>query len=148
MDNNNISNFMKNSLLYVTNINRFLRNVKSEVLVDFIHSDPLGITIVTNKVSLQSDLQLIEKYIKSSNDINALQVEVLWLLQSKSYLKIIGISFFPHDNVQDHLTLNDVETIIKQNQIFDNITLASKPPVIKVSSKSNMAIIWIDIWDV
>ena len=77
MDNNNISNFMKNSLLYVTNINRFLRNVKSEVLVDFIHSDPLGITIVTNKVSLQSDLQLIEKYIKSSNDINALQVEVL-----------------------------------------------------------------------
>ena len=52
MDNNNISNFMKNSLLYVTNINRFLRNVKSEVLVDFIHSDPLDITIVTNKVSL------------------------------------------------------------------------------------------------
>jgi len=76
MDNNNISNFMKNSLLYVTNINRFLRNVKSEVLVDFIYSDPLGITIVTNKVSLQSDLQLIEKYIKSSNDINTLQVEV------------------------------------------------------------------------
>ena len=67
---------MKNSLLYVTNINRFLRNVKSEVLVDFIYSDPLGITIVTNKVSLQSDLQLIEKYIKSSNDINTLQVEV------------------------------------------------------------------------
>ena len=52
MDNNNISNFMKNSLLHVTNINRFLRNTKSEVLVDFIHSDSLGITIVTNKVSL------------------------------------------------------------------------------------------------
>ena len=38
--------------------------------------------------------------------------------------------------------------ILKQNQIFNNITLASRPRVIKVSSKSNMAIVWIDIWDV
>ena len=71
-----ISNFMKNSLLHVSNINRSLRNVKSEVLMNFIYPDPLGIMIVTNKVSLQSDLQIIEKYIKSSNDIDALQVKV------------------------------------------------------------------------
>jgi len=76
MGNDNISNFMKNSSLHVTNINRTLRNAKSEVLVDFIHSDPLGIMIVTNKVSLQSNLQLIEKYVKSSNDIDTLQVKV------------------------------------------------------------------------
>ena len=67
----NISNFMKNSLLHVTNINKLLRNAKYEVLVDFIHLDPLGIIVVTNKVSLQSDLQLIKKYIKGSNNINA-----------------------------------------------------------------------------
>ena len=76
MNNDNISNFMKNSSLHVSNINRSLRNAKSEILVDFIHSNPLGITIVTNKVSLQSDLQIIEKYIKSSNDIDTLQVKV------------------------------------------------------------------------
>ena len=35
----------------------------------------LGITIVTNKVSQQSDLQIIDQYVKNSNDINALQVE-------------------------------------------------------------------------
>jgi len=98
MGNDNISNFMKNSSVHVSNINRSLRNVKSEVLVNFICSDPLGIMIVTNKVSLQSDLLIIENYVKSSNDINALQVEVPWLLQSKSYLKIIGIPFFPHGN--------------------------------------------------
>jgi len=55
MDKDNISNFIKNSLLHVSNINRSLRNAKSEVLVDFICSDPLCIMIVTNKVSLQSD---------------------------------------------------------------------------------------------
>ena len=47
----NIMKFIKNSSLYVTNINRLLRNTKSEVLVDFIQLDPLGITVVTNKVA-------------------------------------------------------------------------------------------------
>ena len=38
--------------------------------------------------------------------------------------------------------------ILKQNQIFDNVNLMSKPRVIKVSPKSDMFIIWIDIWDI
>ena len=148
MSNNNIIKFMRNSLTHVTNINRALRNLKSEILVNFICSDPLGIMVVTNKVSLQSDLQIIEHYIKNSDDINALQVEVPRLPQSKLYLKIIGISFFPHGNSQDWLTPDDVEIIIKQNQIFDNITLVSKPWVIKVSLKSDMSIVWFNIWDI
>jgi len=106
------------------------------------------ITAVTNKVSLQSDLQIIEQYVKNSDDIDAFQVEVPHLPQSKSYLKIIGILYFPHGNTQDHLTSSDMEGIIKQNQIFNNITLTSKLRVIKVSLKSDMSNIWIDIWDV
>ena len=97
---------------------------------------------------MQSDLQIIEQYVKNSNDINALQVEVPQLLQSKSYLKIISIPYFLHSNSQDYLTSSDVKNIIKQNQIFDNITLAFKPCVIKVLPKSDILIIWIDIWDV
>ena len=148
MGSDNNASFMKNSSTHVTNINRALRNVKSEVLVDFICSDFLSIMVVTNKVSLQSDLQIIKQYVKNSDDIDVLQVEVSHLPQSKSYLKIIGIPFFPHSSSQDCLTSSDVETIIKQNQIFNNITLASKPQVIKVSPKSDMSIIWIDIWDI
>jgi len=71
MSSNNNASFMKNSSAHVTNINRAFRNMKSEVLVDFICSDPLGITVVTNKVSLQSDLQIIEQYVKNSDDIDA-----------------------------------------------------------------------------
>ena len=138
---------MKNSLIHVTNINRNLRNAKSEVLVDFIYSDPLGVTIVTNKVSLPSDLLIIEKYVKNLENIDSSQVDSPYLPQSKSYLKIIGISYFSHENIQDCLSSSNVESIIKQNQIFDNITLAFKLRVIKVSSKLDMAIIWVDIWD-
>jgi len=68
---------------------------------------------------------------------------------SKSYLKIIGIPYYPYlDDRQTKLTLNDIENILKQNHIFDNISLASKLRVIKVSLKSDMALVWIDIWDV
>jgi len=36
MSNDNNMKFMKNSSMHVTNINKVLRNAKSEVLVDFI----------------------------------------------------------------------------------------------------------------
>jgi len=41
---------MKNSLLYIANINWSLKNTKSEVLVNFIHSDMACVTVITNKV--------------------------------------------------------------------------------------------------
>ena len=148
MSRENINTFMKNSSLHVANINRLLRNTKSDVLVDYIQSDPTCVTIITNKVSQQSDMSIINQYVKNSNDINTLQVEESCLPISKSYLKIISIPFFPHANSQDKLMLNDIELILKQNHIFNNISLASKPRVIKVSLKSDMLIVWIDIWDV
>ena len=40
-----------------------------------------------------------------------------------------------------------VETVIKSSHIFNNLLLASKPRIIKVSSKYDMVIVWIDIWD-
>ncbi len=84
---------------------------------------------------------LIDQYIKNSNDINALQIEEPRLPKSKSYLKIIDIPYYPHSNTQEHLTSSDIESILKQNQIFDNISLAFKPWVIKVSPKSDMSIV-------
>jgi len=63
-------------------------------------------------------------------------------------LKIIGILYFPYDKSQKHLSSSDIENIIKQNQIFNNVVLTSKLQIIKVSPKSDMSIIWIDIWDI
>jgi len=75
MSKENIDFFMKNSSLHVANINRQFCNAKSEILVDYICAEPLEITIVTNKVSQQSDLMIIDYYIKNSNDVNSLQVK-------------------------------------------------------------------------
>ena len=148
MSSKNTASFMRNSLINVANINRELRNAKTDILVNYIQADNSGIVIVTNKVVQQSDLSIIDRYVKNSNDINSLQVKDSRLPKSKSYLKIIGIPYYPHANPQEKLTSTDIETVMKQNHIFDNISLSSKPRVIKVSPKSDMAIVWIDIWDV
>ena len=136
---------MKNSAAHIANINRLLRNAKLEVAVDYIRSNPIGLSIVTNKVTIQLDLQIIDQYVKKSENINELQVEEPRLSQSKSFLKIIGIPYYPNSKTQEHLNSSNIEAILKQNQIFDDIKLASKPRVIKVSPKSDMSIIWIDI---
>ena len=46
------------------------------------------------------------------------------------------------------ITSSVVEDVIKKNYIFNNIILIFKPHIIKVSSKSDIAIIWINIWDI
>jgi len=40
-----------------------------------------------------------------------------------------------------------VKSIIKLTHIFNNIKVALKPCIYKVLPKLDMAIIWIDIWD-
>ena len=140
--------FIKESSLHISNINKSLKNTKSEVLVNFIWSEQLGIIVVTYKVASLSDLQIIENYIKNVKCIDASSVDVSCLLQLKSYLKIIDISYYLHNNSQKHLLSSDIEDIIKQNQIFDNIVLTLKLQVIKVSPKSDISIIWVDIWNV
>ena len=141
MSRDNVLSFMKNSSLHVANINRNLRNAKSDILVDYLRSENSDITVITNKVAQQSDMSIIDNYVKNLNDINSLQVDKPRLPKSKSYIKITGILFFLHANSQEKLTSDNIEVILKQNHIFNNISLISKPRVIKVSPKSDMSIV-------
>ena len=51
------------------------------------------------------------------------------------------------DKSNTHISSKNIECILKNNHIFNDIILTSKPCIIKVSPKSDMAIVWIDIWD-
>jgi len=64
-----------------------------EVIIDFIWLDSNSIIIITNKVVSTLELQIIENYIKNANHINVDKVKISRLSQSKSYLKIISISY-------------------------------------------------------
>ena len=59
--------------------------------------DNKGIIVTTNKVAVSSVLNMVEKYIKNLNNVDLSNIMSLRLLQSKSYLKILGILYFVED---------------------------------------------------
>ena len=71
-----------------------LKDIKSEICVDFICSDNRRIINTTNKVAYALNINIIEKYTKNLNNVNLNKVISLRLFQSKSYLKILGILYF------------------------------------------------------
>ena len=132
--------------MHIANINCVLKTIKSNTIADFIHVDSKRIVIITNNISSGSDLQEIEKYVKNPLPSDVENISSSRLLQLKSYLKIIGILYISK-KTNNQILLNDIENILKNNYLFNDIILASKPHIIKVSPKSDIAIIWIDIWD-
>ena len=138
--------FLNDLSIHIINIDYTLKNILSNTIADFIHVDDKDVIITTNNVSFQSNLQEIEKYVKNFPTTDIEQVSSPRLLQSKSYLKIVGISYISKRS-NTCISSEEVKNILKINHIFNNIILISKLHVIKVSPKSDIAIIWIDIWD-
>ena len=115
-------------------------------MANYICTNGKGIIITTNNIASLSDLQAIEKYVKSTSYINSDQVQSLRLPQSKSYLKIVGISYLSKAT-NSYISSDEVKRILKNNHIFNNVVLALKPRIVKISPKLDIAIIWINIWD-
>ena len=140
-----IAKLIVNSVyIHITNINKCLRNSKSDIVADFIQSSNNGIIITTSKPANDLNLATIEKYLKSIQNIDSDSIESPCLPKSKSYMKIIGL---PYKINQDIISPDFIEGVLKETHLFKGVVLASKPHVIKVSPKSDMAVVWVDIWD-
>lgn len=142
----NSKKFLSLSSKHVINLNHALKGIKSEVFVDFIRSNYRGLIIVSNKVMSPFNISVINNYVKNTNNLDINDVQDAQLPQSKSYLKILGIPYLI-ENTNTPIDSNVLEEIIKATYIFNDIKIISKPHVCKFSPKSNMAIMWIDIWD-
>ena len=124
MDNDNISRFLASLGKHVTSLNRILKSIKSDTFIDFIRSDYCGLIVTSNKIASSSDLDIIESYIKNINLVNANNVQLAYFSQSKSYLKVLRISYLIEDtNIP--IDSNMIELIIKFTHIF-NIYFMSK----------------------
>jgi len=88
----------------------------------------------------------VERYIKNLNNIDSENIMNSWLSLFKSYLKILEIPYFL-ENTNLLITSDVVEEVIKKSHILNNVVLALHLQVIKTSSKSDIAVIWINIWD-
>ena len=126
INKDNANKFMASASNYIANINKALKNIKLDVLADYVQQESTGVTIIIYKVASPSNLQTIENVVKNMENINSKDIESPKLLQSKSYLKIIGILFFI-ENTNVYIISDYVEEVIKSNYIFNNLLLASKP---------------------
>jgi len=130
--------------IHISNVNKCLKNSKSNIFADFIRFNVNGIIITTNKPANDLDLSTIEKYLKSVQNINLDSIESPRLPKSKSYMKIIGL---PYSSELGVMSPDIIEGVLKDSHLFKDATLASKPCVIKASPKSDKAVVWVDIWD-
>lgn len=137
---NNAKRVIAQFNVYISNINRSLKDIKSEIIINFIRSDNKGIIITTNKVVATLDLNIVEKCLKNLNNIDSSDVMSPRLPQSKSYLKILDILYFVEDT-NLLLTYDIIEKVIKTTHIFNHVVLASYPYIIKMFSKSKIAVV-------
>jgi len=137
---------MSASSKHIANLNYFLKNTKTDLMVDFIHIDHCGSIITSNRVASQSEISIISKYIKNCNNIDMNNIQDTHLLQFKLYLKILSILYIL-EGTNMLIKSNIIELFIKMLHIFNNVNFTSKPHIAKVSLTSDMAIVWLDIWD-
>ena len=143
---NNAKTIIKNANKHIFNINTSLKGAKSDTITDFIQADNKNIVITTNKATSASNLIIIERYFKNDNNIDSENMASPYLPQSKSYLRILDISQFIN-NSNFPIFLNIIEEVIKNSHVFNNITLALHPYLIKAFPKSDIVVVWIDIQD-
>jgi len=136
MGNDNIKMFMTLSNDHVINVNQALKNVKSDVIIDFIHPDHRGLIFVLNKVAAPFDICIVSNYVKNANNMNSEDVQDARLPQSKLYLKILGL---PYHIKNTNIPMNSsvIENIIKSTHIFNDIKVVSKPQVVVATTYHN-----------
>jgi len=124
--------------IHISNVNKCLKNSKSDIIADFIRININRIVITTNKPASNLDLSTIKKYLKSIQNINPDSIKSPCLPRSKSYMKIIGL---PYLNKSEVLTSNIMKVVLKESHLFKDAILASKPCIIKASPKSDKAVV-------
>jgi len=77
----NVEKFIVLSGKHVASINRAFKDIKSDIMADFIQADFKELTITTNKVAFILDLNMIEKYIKNVDYVDSDNIIALRLFQ-------------------------------------------------------------------
>ena len=111
---------------HIININKYLKDIKLDIVADFICKVNSEIIITTNQIIANSDMKVIEKYLKNINKINLDSIESFYLLSFKLYIKITR-PLYILEHINSPITSDILESVIKEIYIFNDIVLTSKP---------------------
>jgi len=142
MTKTNAKLIVNSAHIHISNVNKCLRNSKSDIFADFIRYNINKIIITMNKPASDLDLSTIEKYLKNIQNINPDSIESPHLPKSKSYMKIIGL---PYSSKLGVMSPDIIKGVLKNLHLFKDATLTLKLRVIKASPKSDKAVVWVNI---
>ena len=105
---------------HISNINKCLKNSKSDIVADFICTTNNGIIITTNKPENDLNLSMIEKYLKNIQNVDSDSIESPCLPKSKSYMKIIGLLYKIE---QGAISPDYIKGVLKETHFFKDVVL-------------------------
>jgi len=98
----------------------------------------------TNSVASVAELKVIKQWLKKTAGLGEVTEVEPCLPQSKSFLKVLSISYWDSKSSLP-VTPAQVAEALSSSPLFEGITLASMPCIMKASPSSDMSVIWIDI---
>ena len=98
----------------------------------------------TNSVASAAELEVIKQWLKKTAGLGESTEVEPHLSQSKSFLKVLGVPYWDSKSSLS-ITPAQVAEALSCSSLFESITLASMPCIMKVSPSSDMSVIWIDI---
>ena len=135
-----------NAALAVEFCNKSLVDAHSKLRVESMYKAWDGVFMSTNSVAFVAELEVIKQWLKNTAGLGeSIEVEPC-LPQSKSFLKILGILYWDSKSSLS-IAPAQVEAALSNSSLFEGVTLASMPRIMKASPSSDMSVIWIDIWD-
>ena len=100
----------------------------------------------TNFVASAAKLEVIKQWLKKTAGLSEVTEVEPRLPQFKSFLKVLGVLYWD-SKTSLPITSPQVAEALSSSLLFEDVTLASMPRIMKASPSSDISVIWIDIWD-
>ena len=130
----------------VESCNKGLVSACSKLRVESVRKAWDGVSMSTNSVASVAELEVIKQWLKKTAGLGEITEVEPCLPQSKSFLKVLGVPYWD-SKTSLPITPAQVAEALSSSPLFESITLASMPHIMKASPSSDMSVIWIDIWD-
>ena len=131
---------MANAASAVESCNKGLVSACSKLRVESVYKTWDGVSMSTNSVAFIAELEVIKQWLKKTAGLSKVTKVEPCLPQSKSFLKVLGI---PYWDSKSSLPITPVQVAeaLSSSPLFEGITLASMPCIMKVLSSSDMSVI-------
>ena len=129
-----------NAASVVESCNKGLVSACSKLRVKSVCKAWDGVSISTNSVASAAELEVIKQWLKKTASLGKVTEVEPHLPQSKSFLKVLGI---PYWNFKSSLpvTSAQVAEALSSSPLFEGVTLAFLPCIMKALPSSDMSVI-------